>query len=303
MGNDFLKTIKSDLKKAKSCLVGLNENINHLIGSNKDSRYERQNQTYSKRSSRDALGSKMVEYSPTVKRQCSDTRSVFNRLTVTNSNSVGEEHKQRLNSRIIRELPTRQQVVEAQGTDSETRARHRRMFGSLLGTLHKFCQEETRLKQKEEKKNQIEKKIEAQVLQEREIMEKEREFLLTERKRKLVEIKVLEKKFDRLKDFQTWESSMNRTKHNIKTKSKPHIYYRPRVMSKKTEKLVEQCQKAIETAIENKRQHLMDSLHEIDKSEEDIDTFYKSNSKNQLDKTTNNAENSQSSTLTITKDV
>lgn len=78
------------------------------------------------------------------KRRTHESKIVLNRI------SKGEDAlwlpTPRINSRVIRELPSREEIVEAQGMDSESRARNRRMFGSLLGTLQKFCQEESRLK-------------------------------------------------------------------------------------------------------------------------------------------------------------
>lgn len=51
-------------------------------------------------------------------------------------------------SAVSRELPTRAAVLRAQGGDEQARTRNRRMFGSLLGTLQKFKQEEIVLQTK-----------------------------------------------------------------------------------------------------------------------------------------------------------
>lgn len=47
-----------------------------------------------------------------------------------------------------REIPSRQEVLRRENTDERSRQRNKRMFGALLGTLQKFCQEETKLKAK-----------------------------------------------------------------------------------------------------------------------------------------------------------
>lgn len=195
--------------------------------------------------------------------------SVFNRLSapVRSVHQNDDDLKPRLNSRVIRELPSRQEIVAAQGADSESRARNRRMFGSLLGTLHKFCQEESRLKQKEEKKAQIEKKVEEQEQQVRASLRRERELLFMDRKKKQMEIKRLEMKMNRLQDFEIWETAITKQKEFIKTKAKPQIFYRPKVMCKKTEKLLEESQAAIEKAIEKKRNALNQELTEIENSQ------------------------------------
>ena len=194
--------------------------------------------------------------------------SVFSRLSgPVRSNNNEEDLKPRLPSRVIRELPSRQDIVRAQGADSESRARNRRMFGSLLGTLHKFCQEESRLKQKEEKKAQIEKKVEEQEQQVRASLRRERELLFLDRKKKQMEIQRLELKMSRLKDFEIWEAAITKLNNNIRTKAKPHLYFRPRVMTRKTEKLLEESQAALEKVIEKKRNALNQELIEIENSQ------------------------------------
>lgn len=141
-----------------------------------------------------------------------------------------------MSSRVIRELPTRQEIVAAQGNDAEARARNKRMFGCLLGTLQKFSQEESRLKPKEEKKAQIEKKLEEQQLLERLNLKKERQNLFSDRKKQQMEIKMIEVKMARLKDQKAWEESKKPLLNFICTNSKPRIYYKPKIMDKKSEK-------------------------------------------------------------------
>lgn len=155
--------------------------------------------------------------------------------------------KPKINSRVIRELPTREEIVNAQGSDAASRARNRRMFGSLLGTLQKFCQEESRLKPKEEKKAQIEKKLEDQQLKERENMKKERQDLFLNRKRQQMEIKMLETKMMRLKELAMWEESKKPLANFIKTKAKPRIFYLPKVLDKKSEKKLADCRSSLES--------------------------------------------------------
>lgn len=175
----------------------------------------------------------------------SETKSVFSRLSGPPGRD--EEIKPKLNSRIIRELPTREEIVNAQGSDAASRARNRRMFGSLMGTLQKFCQEESRLKPKEEKKAQIERKLEDQQLKERENMKKERQDLFLNRKRQQAEIKMLEAKMMRIKELATWEESKKPMANFIKTKAKPRIYYLPKVLDKKSEKKLAECRANLES--------------------------------------------------------
>lgn len=169
------------------------------------------------------------------------TKSVFSRLSgPPHTRERDDDLRPKIHSRVIRELPTRQEIVAAQGDDAQSRARNRRMFGSLLGTLQKFSQEESRLKQKEEKKAKIEKKLEEQQLQEREYMKRERQNLFSDRKRKQLEIRMLELKMNRLKELALWEETKKPLYNFIKTKTKPRIFYSPKVMDRKSEKKLEE---------------------------------------------------------------
>lgn len=187
--------------------------------------------------------------SPPAKRKA-DTKSVFSRLSGPSSHRERDDDpKPKLSSRVIRELPTKEEIVEAQGSDPASRARNRRMFGSLLGTLQKFCLEESRLRQKEQKKAQIEKKLEEQQNQEREVMKKERQDLYNNRKRQQMEIKMLENKMNLMKEFSAWEDSKKPLMNFVRTKTKPRIYYMPKVMDKRLQRKLDECKHDIESKI------------------------------------------------------
>jgi len=198
----------------------------------------------------------------------------------------------RINSRVIREMPTKKEVVEAQGTDSESRARNRRMFGSLLGTLQKFCQEESRLKSKEDKKAEIDRKVEKQELQERALLRKQRETLFLDRKKKQFEIRRLEYKMARMKDFKAWEATMSHAKNHIRTKTKPHIFFRPKQHSARTEKLLSKSRSEADVFIECRREELEVELKNLEnmnfaKMEDDNvmdESFYEEPDDDHLDK-------------------
>lgn len=218
-----------------------------------------------KLSDSDKAINKFSQNSPSSKK---NTKSIFKRLSSPTIRSTEDESRPRLTSRVIRELPSRQEIVAAQSTDSASRARNRRMFGSLLGTLHKFCQEESRLKQKEEKKAQIEKKLEEQEILERESLKKERETLFIDRKRKQTEIRRLESKISRIKDYETWETSTLNLKNFIKTKTSPSIYYRPKLLSKKTEKLLTESSNEIDKTVKRKKNDLKLNLLKLEENSE-----------------------------------
>jgi len=177
-----------------------------------------------------------------------ETKSVFSRLSGP-ARDEEEVFKPKLHSRVIRELPTRQEIVQAQGVDAQSRARNRRIFGSLLGTLQKFCQEESRLKPKEDKKAQIERKLEEQQTQERENLKRERQNLFTNRKKQQLEIRMIEIKMNRLKEQNEWEDSKKPLFNFIMTKAKPHLYYLPKHHNSCTEQKLKESRENLESKI------------------------------------------------------
>ena len=74
--------------------------------------------------------------------------------------------------------------------------RNRRMFGSILGTLQKFRADETKVKDRELKKRQIEAKIDKKTEKEREEAIRQKKELFEDKRRKEREIKVLQVKFE-----------------------------------------------------------------------------------------------------------
>ncbi|XP_013105652.1 pinin [Stomoxys calcitrans] len=264
-GGKKCSDLQLELENARDTLLVLNDSIRRIVGRTKhvkDGRSDKVTPYEAKQYETDNLKNRSVD-SSTTKKGSGGNRSVFKRLSSPSTRYV-DELKPRLTSRVIRELPSRQDIVNAQCADSESRARNRRMFGSLLGTLHKFCQEESRLKQKEEKKAQIEKKLEQQEIIERESLKKERQSLFYYRKRKQLEIKTLEKKISRVKDFETWEASMSSLKPFIKTKTSPSIYFKPKILTLQTQKLQSDCEAALSKIISDKKAALSQELNAME---------------------------------------
>lgn len=209
---------------------------------------------------------------PAVKRRTMENSkaNVFSRLSGPspvnyNRYDFDELPKNRLSSRVSKDQPTRKDIVAAQTNDEETKARHKRMFGALLfGTLQKFCQEESKLKPKEEKKAKIEKKLELQQKQEREKMRKEKQTLLSDRRKKQLEIRLLEIKMIKMKDFADWEAHHRHLCNFVKSKSKPYIFYLPKVMTKRMEERQRKTREELEKVIEKRQKQVQEEITQVE---------------------------------------
>lgn len=284
MATDIIKgysSLQQELNRARDNLKGLNENIRKIIGRDPStteqytggssfgtySRNEPKKRGFeSNRRPGDQQDRRFSDGGGTTnakRRAIGETISVFSRLSGP-PNRDADYEKPRIHSRVIKEQPTRQEIVAAQGSDEQSRARNRRIFGSLLGTLQKFTQEESKLKSKEEKKAQIEKKLEEQQKVERENMRKEKQCLFTDRKRQQLEIRAIETKMTKMKDLEAWEETRKPLANFIKTKTSPHIYFLPKRMDSKMEKKLKGSQEEHKKMMETKRQEVLDSIASVE---------------------------------------
>lgn len=161
--------LANELNQAKNSLKDYDENIKRLIGRDPSESNQRngkrgapnQNDRFQDNSfSRQRNHNRNQNYGnqnnfntdePPIKKRSMDS-SVFKRLDKRPSDLEDlSPSRMQMPSRVIvtpREVPSRQDALKAQDRDEKSKARNRRMFGALLGTLQKFRQEETKLKPK-----------------------------------------------------------------------------------------------------------------------------------------------------------
>lgn len=194
--------------------------------------------------------------------------TIFSRLSgpspLADRYDFDDQPKPRVSSRVTKDQPTREDIVAAQTNDEETKARHKRMFGALLGTLQKFCQEESKLKPKEEKKAKIEKKLELQQKREREILRKEKQTLFSDRRKQQLEIRLLEIKMIKMRDYADWEAHHRPLAKFIRSKNKPYIYYLPKVSNKRMEERLKRSQEEMEKLIEKRQKQVQDEIAQVE---------------------------------------
>ncbi|XP_053979126.1 pinin [Hylaeus anthracinus] len=203
-----------------------------------------------------------------------EPKTVFSRLSArvpsNNDDSADEDDtifKPAVSSRIIatpREIPSRQEVIRRERTDERSRQRNKRMFGALLGTLQKFRQEETKLKAKEDKKAEVEARVEEARRREKEELRRERQQLFLSRKRQLAEVRALEAKLARSRQFQDWRAAQLPLASFIKTRAQPPIYYAPKRKHPQTDVLLTQSAKELHEEIERREKALVEELELIE---------------------------------------
>ncbi|CAG9858335.1 unnamed protein product [Phyllotreta striolata] len=275
MGTEILKSfgnLQSELDEARSSLKGVDESIKRLIGRdpselpprNAQKRSLEEKNRNSKVPAR-LRNSTFENDEPPVKRR--SNISVFKRLSEKIPDDDHSISHKGLISKVIvtpKEVPSREQALEAQNKDEKFKARNKRMFGALLGTLQKFQQEETKLKQREQKRAELEKKIEEHEIKEKEEVRKERQELFFNRKKKQAEIKVIELKMLRMKEYASWEQTQTSRLNYILTKAKPHVHYLPRKMTEQTTKLLEESKSSIQEMLDIKKKQIAEELQHID---------------------------------------
>lgn len=203
-----------------------------------------------------------------------EPKTVFSRLSArvpsTADDSADEDDtviKPAVSSRVIatpREIPSRQEVIRRERIDERSRQRNKRMFGALLGTLQKFRLEETKLKAKEDKKAEVEARVEEARRREKEELRRERQQLFLSRKRQLAEVRALEAKLARSRQFQDWRAAQLPLASYIKTHAQPSIYYIPKRKNPQTETLLAQSAKELHEEIERREKALLEELELIE---------------------------------------
>ncbi len=162
---------------------------------------------------------------------------------------------------------SREEAMKEATKDTREVQRSKRMFGNmLLGTLQKFRREETNegAKEREQKRMEVDKKIEERTEKEREEARAEKEGLFTERKRQRQEIRVLEVQMRRVREFEAWEASKRREMVAVRTRTEPKIYYLPKEHTDGTRAAWDETMEAVEAEIAEGKAKFEDELLKIE---------------------------------------
>jgi len=114
---------------------------------------------------------------------------------------------------------------------TEAKSRNKKLFGVILGTLNSFKSDITKKSQSSVRREELEQKVQAKVIQEQEnFVELQRRNLQEEKEKELALREDIKKKQEE-KELELltlkWQQHRNQLSNFIRTETKPYIYYRP----------------------------------------------------------------------------
>jgi len=255
----FRDPVKKDVKRLRESNKPYrndNQNRKVFVNNNETSKHFKNGQNAGRVSAKDRLGTFVAdELEKPIKKEYEDDE-----LDDDPAPKKALQSQVMLSSKIMK---SRIEVLAAQQGDQVTKERNRRMFGSLLGTLQKFKKEETQLKDKEEKKAKIERRLEEEALKEKESLVLRKRELFMQRKQQQRDIKNIEIKMGLVRNFEIFERQINCTMNFIKTEFDPSVFYLPKIHNEKTEKKLEKTRTYLSNILGKKRNMVESQIEKL----------------------------------------
>jgi len=163
-----------------------------------------------------------------------------------------------------KDIKSRKETIQEQNINSKVKARNRRMFGMILGTLQKFQHDAKKREEKDLKRAEVEQKVEAAAAEEKERIKKEKEELFQTRKEKQIQLRCLEKKMEITELHEVWENNQKKLANFMVTKTEPPIYFLPAIHTPATDKCLLKSKTEVLERIRERREKLQQELLQIE---------------------------------------
>jgi pinin len=145
----------------------------------------------------------------------------------------------------------------------------------ILNTLQKFKNEDQARSESSQarQRKEVEKKIEVKEQEEKTKITEEKNELLREKRRQEDRIRIIEKKLQITEDYQEWEKRQLCLKNFVKTKTRPFIYYKPRIIDETNEKLIKETANGIDEEIKKRKIEIEKEIETLEIKENELNSI------------------------------
>jgi len=274
--------VLKDLEKAKKTLKNVDENIKKVTGRDPSQDLIRRRDD-GDRNGNIRLTKRLGSSNPATEPPSKRFGGIYRRGAVTRtSESMLSRHtgvksdeeedvdvKPKVQSSVVsaQKSVSKSDLIKAQNVDEKGKARNRRMFGVLLGTLSRFQKEEGKTEQaikQKKRKVEIEKKIEEKTNEERQKAAAEKRVLYTERRTQKKKIDLLEQKMSLADESENWKKQWKCKANFIMTKTKPSIFFKPKDSTGRTIRAHKESSERIEELIKNSGLSAQQTVADLD---------------------------------------
>jgi pinin len=277
-----LSVLQEQLESQKKSLKSVDESIKRLSGKEEAANSEKDANNHNKSA---RLNSRVVNYSTSSaltvsKRKYQNEHRINGKQRNSNDFDSGDEDpttikKRTLQSSVVSSnmpIKSKEDLIKLQNKHNGSEQRNKRIFGVLLGTLKQFKSDDTERSATSQAKQrkELEKKIEVKKVDELAKILNEKRRLVEEKNKQLRNIEIIEEKIKLTQDFELWKKNHEPLAKFIRTAAKPFIFYLPKVIDSKVEKLVQDTYKLINEEITIKSKETQAKLDRLIKESEQL---------------------------------
>lgn len=168
----------------------------------------------------------------------------------------------------IMPIKTKEDLIKIQNKGANVQ-RNKRLFGHLLGTLSRFKSDDQLRSSTTQAihRKELEAKIEINKVEEIKRLSADKKRLEEEKQKQQETIEILEAKMQLSQEFEDWQKNQLKLKKFIRTKSKPFVFYMPKILDENTKKMLEESALAIDELIAKRLQKTKAELEVLKRKE------------------------------------